>query len=202
MLRSDKLAKSAIDYIKQQLLLGGFFSAKINELDLEAGSVFTYLPQDLRLKPSIDYSESLEFLTGEKVSTEFDSLISEIIMNYLDNNERKVAIFETIWNRNDLIVSRRLIDYFTIKGRKYDFLKGGDKKELIMNYITDAKGYPTVISIVDIGDKKIDIIPKSEFDEEKVSELASMTDILIIGAFDGEGYLVWQKNNLAENCYH
>lgn len=194
MLKKVNLKEESIEYIQQQLSMGGVLSSQLMKLNLYKGSVFTFFPSTFSPHISIDFSESLEFLTGEKVSKEFDALISDYIVNNLGLNERKIAIFETMWNINDPIVAKRALQYFSINGRKYDFVKGRNDTESIINYINDARGYPTVISIIETGHEYLDIKDKSKFKEEKLSELADSTEVLIIGAFDGEGYLLWQKD--------
>lgn len=194
MLKRVKLKEDSIEYIQQQLSIGGILSSQLMKLNLYKGSIFTFFPSTFFPHTSIDFSESLEFLTGEKISKEFEALVSDFIVNNLSINKRKLAIFETMWNINDPIVGKRALQYFSIKGRKYDYLQGGNDTKSIINYINDARGYPTVISIIETGHEYLDIKDKSKFKEENLSELADRTEVLIIGAFDGEGYLLWQKD--------
>jgi hypothetical protein len=195
MLKTVELSSDSIEYIRQELSLGGVLSNELLKMDLYTGSIFTYLPSEFIPQTSVDYAESLEFLTGKKVSDEFDKVVGQFILNYLGNAPKKMAIFETMWNGSDPIASKRPLQYFTIQGRKYDFLRGNDEKGMIMDYISDAHGYPTVIIAVDIGSEDLIIINKTDFADEMALWLANKTEKIIVGAFDGEGYLIWQKKS-------
>ena len=194
MLRKIELPIEAIDYIKQELTQGGILSnIEERSTDLSSGQIFTYFPMEFSLQTPFDFCESLEFLTGERVSDMFDAKISELIGNFLNKSSQNVVIFETWWNEDDPITSKCLLQYFTINGRRYDFLKGGNDKQPIKDYMDDAQGYPSVIVLVNVKDQDIEIHDKTQFPEENINNLVNGTEFVIVGAFDGEGYLIWQK---------
>lgn len=195
MLRKVELTAESIDYINQELTQGGalFIEEHLLALNLGQGNVFTYFPIEFAPPTPVDFGESLEFLTGKRVSEEFNSKISDLIRNFLDESSRNIAIFETMWNESDPITSRSPLQYFTIKGRRYDFLKGEDEKKPVDDYINDAQGYPTIIALINGKDSNFEIWDKLQIPEENVIELTKRTEFLIVGAFDGEGYIVWKK---------
>lgn len=193
MLRKVDLTKECVNYIKQELSQGGDLSVEASNLLLQSGFMFTYIPFSMSLTTQIDFSESLEFLSGELVFDEFISIIKEIILKTLDKNPHIVAIFETIWSENDEVTLHSALQYFTIKGRRYDYLKGGDEKIVLDDYIADAQGYPTVIFIVNNQNSDFEIRNKSKFHEGYINELVKRIEVMIVGAFDGEGYIIWHK---------
>lgn len=195
MLIKVELTAESIDYINQELAQGGelFIEEHLCALNLGQGHVFSYFPIEFSPSTPVDFGESIEFLTGKRVSGEFNSKIKELIRNFLDENSRNVAIFETMWNEGDPITSQSSLQYFSIKGTRYDFLKGEDEKKPIDDYINDAQGYPTIIALVNGEDSNFEIWDKYHFPEEKVIELIKRTEFLLVGAFDGEGYIIWKK---------
>ena len=94
-----------------------------------------------------------------------------------------------MWEKSDPISTQRKVHYFTIGNRKYDFVKKGDPKALIDNCIRDARGYPTVMVFMDIEKSGLSIDIHTEYPEEFASVLASFVESVVVGAFDGEGYL-------------
>ena len=143
----------------------------------------------------IDYSESLDFLYGERVLGDFKLIIRNIILKFLNNDPTKYVIFETPWSEKDLTASKKLqLQFFTINGFVYDFLKGDDEQKDINKYILDSRVYPTVISLMDIQNKNIMIEPNCSLDNGMALELINQTVGLLISAFDGEGYLFWKKS--------
>jgi hypothetical protein len=194
MLKRVLLPKNSVPYIEQELSSGGYLSCQLAKMDLKNGEVETYLPSKLVDTTKIDFAESLEFLTGEAVTASYNLIINDIILDFLNNDPTKYAIFETVWNEKDPIVSKRSLQFFTINGVVYDFLKGDDGQKDINKYILDAQDYPTVISLIDIQNKNIAIKPQCSLDNGMVLELINQTVGLLIGAFDGEGYLFWKKS--------
>ena len=198
MLKRVKLPKNnSIEYIKNELSLGGNLSNQLMNIDLRDGETETYLPiiaKNMDIN-HIDYSESLDFLYGERVLGDFKLIIRNIILKFLNNDPTKYVIFETPWSEKDLTASKKLqLQFFTINGFVYDFLKGDDEQKDIDKYRLDSRVYPTVISLMDFQNKNIVIKPKCSLDNRMVSELINQTVGLLIGAFDGEGYLFWKKS--------
>jgi hypothetical protein len=198
MLKKVILPNNSIEYIKNELFLGGNLSQQLINLDFGNGKTETYLPLvngKINEINHIDYSESIEFLYGINVARDFKLILRNIILKFLNNDPTKYVIFETPWNEDDLTASKQLqLQYFTINRFVYDYLKGDDNQENIYKYLLDAQVYPTVISLLDIQNNNIMIKPKSSLDNGIVLELINQTVGLIIGAYDGEGYLFWKKH--------
>lgn len=199
MLKKVKLPKiNSIEYITNELSLGGNLSHQLMNIDLRKGETETYLPiinaNNIDIN-HIDYSESLDFLYGERVLGDFKLIIRNIILKFLNNDPTKYVIFETPWSEKDLTASKKLqLQFFTINGFVYDFLKGDDEQKDINKYILDSRVYPTVISLMDIQNKNIMIEPNCSLDNGMALELINQTVGLLISAFDGEGYLFWKKS--------
>lgn len=194
MLKKIKLGEDAILYMKDQLTLGGILSSRIQNIDFNVGSVYTYFPKNIVPLKNMDYSESIEFLHRKNITEESEILLGKEIFEFLKNNKTSIAIFETFWNRDDPIVIKRQLPFFTIQGRKYDFLVGDSKTQPIKDYLTDASGYPMIITVIKKPQKDFLIENKGEIDEHTINLIVENIEELIIGAFDGEGYVIWQKS--------
>lgn len=171
MLKRVNLPEDSNDYIRHELSLGNHLSQQLMNLDLKDGDVHTYLPQKLIRQKQIDYSESLEFLTGYKVVKEFDFIIEEAILKFLGKDPQRIVIFETFWIENDTLASRRSLQYFVIDDELYTFIKGNDKNKLVNVYIQNAHAYPTVITLVDIKRENLVIKHQCKFDDKDVPAL-------------------------------
>ena len=80
MLRSVKTTNNYVAYIEHELSSGGILSQSIKKSSvIKQGSVSTFIPDNFYSLDTLDYYESLEFITGEKVTGEFEQKLSDYI---------------------------------------------------------------------------------------------------------------------------
>jgi hypothetical protein len=61
------------------------------------------------------------------------------------------------------------------------------------DYFIDAQGYPTIVILSKFIKKDNISIQASEVNKSFINDIITNTDWLIIGAFDGEGFILWKK---------
>jgi hypothetical protein len=194
MIKLLKLSEEAFEYIRNELSQGGYLPQRLLELDLEQGVVHTYVPVGFTPNSSIDYGESLNYLTGVRPLREIRRTIVDLISDYLDDSESKYAIFETWQEKGDPSVLKHDLQYFFIHSRLYGFLRGSDELKPIMEHLREAGPYPTIITLVKMPECGSPFLPATELSEDAYSKIVENVDCLIIGAWDGEGYIIWRKN--------
>jgi hypothetical protein len=199
MLMKKFLNDDAISYIEGELSKGGILSQQIQDLDFKQGTVFTYLPNGYDLPELDDYFESIEFKTGDRVIDKFEDIFSEIVYEYLDKNSRRIAIFETFWEKNDPIVSGRDHQFFLFRSKVYDFISGSNIKKTIKQYLRGAQYFPTII-VLSKTDISNDELFNKDLNQKEIKKIIENIEFLIIGAFDGEGFLFWSKKEIPLHC--
>lgn len=188
------LNEQAIQYIKDEIKNGGVLFNQFLLMNFNRGSVFSFLPFSQSKAISLDYSESLSYLTGMHYLNEIELLIVKLISDYLNNNPNKYAVFETMAMKGDPIINKCGMQAFYVKGRSYDFISGSDKTKPIKKCLDDAQGYPTIIGLINTQNEDFTIIKDQEFTDIEIIKFMNFLEGLIIGAFDGEGYIVWQSH--------
>jgi len=188
------LNEQAIQYINEEIKDGGALFNQILRVNLNNGSVFSYLPFSQSKAISMDYSESLSYLTGMHFLNEIELLIIKLISDFLNNNPNKYAVFETMARIGDPIINKCGMQAFYVKGRMYDFIRGSDKDKPIKKCLDDAQGYPTIIGLINTYNEDFRIIKDQEFTDIDNLKFMNFLEGLIIGAFDGEGYIIWQSH--------
>lgn len=186
------LNNGIFSYLRGELTQGGELSQHLLELDLEKGVVFTYIPNGFDLSDHGNYSESMEFKVGKRVAHEFEAITSEAIYEFLDRDSQNVAIFETPWTINDPIVAIRDHHYFLIRSMVYDILLGSSSIESIKQYLRGAQSYPTMIVLSTNFHFEV-FLQNMELNDKTLKQIIENCDSLIVGAFDGEGFLFWTK---------
>jgi len=193
MIKKVQLKEDSFAYIKEELRKGGYLSKNLLKIEIERGTVYTFVPTSFNPSPGIDYGASLTYITGVSVGAEIRDSINQLISDYLETNGNNCAIFETMMIKKDPITSRSDLQYFFSHSRVYAFLKGNDENKPVSKYSRKAGGYPTIISLVSMPKDDDYIIHATELTEEGYVQIIDSVDYLIIGAWDEEGYLIWCK---------
>lgn len=207
------LGPEAIKYIRN-ILSDGHSLAKylLKSLDLDAGVVITFLPPGLSDEELADFEAGVmpippesewRYFTYEDGSrvrvipvtvVDYDTIL--LIQNFLEEGTERLCIFEN-WlfhptSSQVLRFKSRLLFY---EDEVYHVLFGGYVEEgKIKETIKEAKSIPVFIGAL----TSMPGMSKALFKEKVVSSkqlkvLAEKTEKIIVGAYDGEGYLIWNR---------
>jgi hypothetical protein len=191
--------ENGLKYIKGELYRGKYYAKSILQRNkLEEGVIHTIIPPEC-VNDAEDFDDSIlkpyEDLGGnpkeyrQKLITNVEQLIRDYIMN---NNG--CAIFEIFARSDSPILDRGNKKYFIFNKEAYLILfKNTDLKNEIHEYLPSARPYPEIIGLSSLSEHDIEYVEYQTVDEGMMKKLVETTDYLIIGAYDGEGYLIWEK---------
>lgn len=208
------LPQFAIEYIEQSLLDGNALARAVLDLvPLRQGRVVTCLPEgvvprslgDFRTggklpsPPVSDWRSTQrddETLLMIPVPTT-DGWLVEHIKAFLRGGPNRVCIFEDALRRvGDPVLRKVSTRYATFDKEIYHVLLGADAQhEQILAVIRSAKSVPTFIGALT---EWHGIAPSSHpiaLSASTIRELAQAADKVIAGAFDGEGYVIWERSD-------
>jgi hypothetical protein len=202
----------SIEYIEQRLLDGNALAkAVLDFVPLQQGQVVSCLPQGVALTSLRD------FRTGGKLpsppvsewqSTQredetllmipvpsTDDWLAEKVRAFLTGDPERLCIFEDALKRyGDPVLSKVPTRYATFDKEVYHLLLSVDaQQERILKAIRTARSIPTFIGVMT---KWVGSAPNSHhtsISSSTIRSLAERAEKIIVGAFDGEGYLVWHK---------
>lgn len=205
----------SIEYIKECLIQGKTFAEYLlRNFDLHNSKVITILSDDITYEEAHqfkyggkhkNYIPKVEHYTDKNGKTwrsrsvpDMDPLLTDIICSYLKEGDDRFCIFEEVNARpNDpcilRAVDRRImiyddeIYYFLTKDTtdKMIIEKAIKYSELAWLFIGAMTSYPH-------QDKLVGNRVNITFDDLKL--MADNVKTLIIGAYDGEGFLLWERN--------
>ena len=193
MIKAVQLHKEAFVYIRNELSQGGYLSQRLLKKELSNGIVHTYVPIGFTPNDSTDFGESLNYLTGESSLKEIRDAVASLISDYLDDDKGKYAIFETWQEKGDPSVLKHDLQYFFSHSRLYGYIRGSDEHKPVIEHLREAGDFPTIIILVDFPECNTLFHQASEIAEQVYEMIVYNLDYLIIGAWDGEGYVVWRK---------
>jgi hypothetical protein len=189
MLREHTFGAEAFIYIRDQLSSGKTLSNLLLNLPLNEGKVIAFLSESF---PS-DWFNKFQSGIGMKASPSHKHLAS-FMSEYLRKSQTNLVIFEEPLKRSsDRHLSSRVKQYMTHDSEVYPFLtsrEAGNLKQ-INSFIADSTAYYFLAALTASTDRKFD--NRQDVTRDVLMNLALATKYIIVGAYDGEGHLIWSQ---------
>ena len=208
------LGSEAIEYIKN-ILSDSHTLAKylLESLDLGAGIVITFLPPGLSKKEITDFEAGVmpmppesewryfNYEDGRTVRvmpvTVLDRDMILLIQNFLEEDAERLCIFENwLFHPSDSVVSQFKSRLLFFESEVYHVLFGGHVEvSRIKETIKEAHSIPIFIgALTSMSGMSAAFQRKKSLSSDQIKMLAAQTQKIIVGAYDGEGYLIWNKS--------
>ena len=203
----------AVRYIEGRLALGKTLAGYLlQHTELSSGQVVTFLPSDVSYESArqFEYGGKLPALSGsEKYFTAKDGTIwrmsptpnsdfylAGIIKAHLNMGEGRICIFEDANARSgDPFLLSCPVQYATFNEEVYYFLTGKGLNDIkIKDTVRYAASWLFICAMTVIPQGFIDS-ENQVFTSEQLTELAKKAEKIAVGAYDGEGYLIWSKHD-------
>lgn len=206
----------AVVYARNQLKCSHVLSTELNSLDFKNGQFFTLLPRNVEMSRIYDFFcglkiskneifEQFNETTGEKIYYSWEPLykkISYFISEELKLKDHYVSIFEEVQQE----LSSPHIEFFHQFGfsclnQMYYFLSKKDAfPELISRAMSESDAlWHQLFILTKVDPKVIDQFkPGQELNLDEVKEFVKNIRLLVLGAYDGEGYFFWEPSKIAQ----
>jgi hypothetical protein len=190
-------------------------NALLNAIDFRGGCFFTLLPENANLENLYKFTTygilpqnpMIEYLVNEQMSTyteipTVDEEIAEFILDAIRSNNAAYCIFddvnakadeETIELSNSIPSDLYFHSFFYKQEIYYLINKEEISQEIIAQGLKVSNAFwhslciLTDATFVDLTNRSLSI--------EKLKEASEKTKMIIVGAYDGEGYIFWEKHN-------
>jgi hypothetical protein len=216
-----RLGPEAIEYIKDRLAQGKTLASLLLERrDLDGGEVVTFLPSNADLERISNFSQGgvlptpppethQHYTTPDGTKTVLvpvpgtSSHLVTTIQEFLKQGEGRICLFESAVARptDGFLSSPNAQDLrvLTFEENVYYFLTEDDlDREKINKTVSYAISY-LVIGVFAQLSKEDQFLPieqqitRGEITLDDLKLLAERTEKIIVGAYDGEGYLIWRE---------
>lgn len=212
--REITLGTEAIDYIRQRLASGNTLATwLLQRADIDNGRVVTFLP------PYVNEEAAKEFTTGGKISEPFfeshenvtndqasawkmvptpntDLLLVETIQAFLTTGEERICILEDpLAKANDPGLTTAGARVLVFKEEVYYLLSEPEVEgKRVLESIRRAATHWLFIGAMTSMPKGFAFTPDTQqLTARELRAIAEQTEKIIIGAYDGEGYLIWNR---------
>ena len=212
------LGPEAVDYIKDRLAEGkNLAKFLLDRGDLNQGRVTTFLPSNADLSKINNFSRGgvlpapppethRHNTTPDGTRTvmvpvpDTGTELAAMIQGFLKQGDARICLFESAVakptdgffstpNAKDLCV-------LTLDENVYFLLKENDDRDMIDKTLRYAKSFRVLGVLVHLSKDKFldeDFVRK-ELTLDEMKALAEDTEKIVVGAYDGEGYLIWSRN--------
>jgi len=199
--REIEFGAEGIGYVTKCLELGKTLSKLLLQIrDLNTGRVVTRLPSDL------DDATAKDFETGGKLPPlsprtttlqpvpNTDLLLSEEIQVFLAAGDRNVCIFEDASaSPSDPFLHSLDTRYVTFEDEVYHLLCQADKdQDSILATVRRAHSW-LFIGVLTSAPPGVDLCSEGVLTKSLLKFLAEEARKIVVGAYDGEAYLIWTR---------
>jgi len=204
--RVDITSPEAFAYVQEQLDLSGKTLAnQLLSTSLLEGKVFTYVPENTpsellyRFETSGIYPFERSLLQNipalVPVQNDARPVVMEDILKYLHENKEHCCLFEEPVGRpSDPWVKNSKMKYVHLNDEMYYFFDKDPKSEEVKDAFRTSDGYYflCVLSSLRIDDQ-CGFSPFNSLNSDRLKDFASNVVSFFVRAYDGEGYLQWDK---------
>ena len=189
MLEKFELGDEAKVYIREQMSEGLTLSSFFLRLPyLESGRAAVFLPPEAPAERIPRFQFRLGFLAGAQ------NLWTEaFIVEYLSGSDERYAIFEnTLHEKSDLTVQNSSRQWFCY-GEKVYYFNNLQNLDDVEESMCHSNRYPGIIVLTSVEENDPYFTDRQSVDETTLQKLAERVSHILIAAYDGEGWLVWSR---------
>ena len=212
MLERYVLGEAGIAYIRERLSAGKTLSSLLlQRLDLEKGHAWSWLPVGITDEQAMRFDDGgvtlLEmgerpqrFGRWEPVYNQSKPLLVSRIEAFLKQNERAYCLFEDpeasksdpgIQVHPEMPLAFVHDEVYVLLNHR---LATPSDIEFGISWMGAWWGYPAVLATVPAAAKLL--IPRTEINHEQLGEIVNHVALLFFKAYDAEGFVLWEPENL------
>ena len=198
------LGSQATQYIRECLAQGKTLSKHILQLqDLEDGKVDTFVPDGVPTENVLNFREGIhpfEPPTPPKDGSALwipkltmDDLLADEMYDYVRRSKDRLCVLEDeLASPRDEYLKLVKTRFLSHGDEVYHLVCHGDDRSRVEETISQASGW-LFVGVLSVMPKTLR--PKAAaLTDQDLAEVARASRSVLVGAYDGEGYLVWTKN--------
>lgn len=207
------LGPEAISYIRERLAHGKTLAKYLLErVDLESGTVMTFLPSDVSKEAASEFKwggklkrdpATFVYHTEPDGSTtrwepvpNTDPWLVSILQEFLGAGRERVGIFENeLASPGDPWLSSWDMQTLIFENEVYHLLsnKDADNEQTILTTIRGAGNWLFIGAMTSLSEPSDLPLEGGTLDDQVLKMFAERAAKIVVGAYDGESYLIWSK---------
>ncbi len=208
-----ELGANAHDFVRGSLENGGTLAHELLRVkELGRGHVWTMLPNDLEIEDIRDFASGIlpeppeenqyhyEAANGlswrQTPVLDIDDCLVPIIQSFLHGDERRICILENaVAMPSDFKAVHTDLPILVFGDDVYQFVvSGAETVDLIGETIKKARTW-LLNGVLSVLPEHLELFADiTVVTREQIGLLAASTSQVVVGAFDGEGFLIWDES--------
>lgn len=204
---------ASLAYVRHVLSQGRSLSRLLLDLDLEKGRIWTYLRSNVSLDyaqshlnetwlvVADDETEAAIVVDGYRIRrkpTFLVPLFVDFIQQFMERSSRAYCLFEDALRKtSDPFVANLRDESYAFHGEDifYVIKHGSATPDAITKGLTEThSAWIQTILLTFLPADVADIGPGTEITAQQLSVLVNNVEAFLVSAFDGVGYVVWEKD--------
>ena len=188
LLTEFALGADAVRYMREELANGHGLARHLLDLPLDQGSVSTHLPA------GVSKADLLDFGSGGVGSGEENLRAAELIkerMSQAADGSPICVVEHPVASKGDRFLRRRQWPLFSVGDDVYLFAYAEEPIENVRRIVKEAHWYPGIGVASSLPSGSPVLTDGDEADPELLKTLAQRAQLIIVAAYDAEGWLVW-----------
>lgn len=190
-----RFPKGAQQYIRECLEEGNSLARHLlTQLDPDSGTVSAFLP------PHVAPDSATRFRYGGIAhAEESEACLITLVQAFLSRRERRLCLFENaLAQPHDPVLASAETRLCIFKDEVYHFLSEQDNDSQKIRQTIRAAASPYLcIGVLTSLPQESQILCETQrvilTSDEVLRGLAERAETIVVGAYDGEGYLIWQR---------
>lgn len=210
MLKINLEIDKTLPYFNHHIACGNTLSQKvIRKMIFSHGDFFTILPENADLTrlyefpyggiiPPIPYGDKVYYIEGQSEPFHPQQVItvcfelSAFIKLYLGKQPKNYSILEAVILRSyDSNLDIKNVTMIPFQEEVYYLLNNTNSTEEIEETIRTSEQVWHFLAVLTELDRK----PSNHLTNEDFDRICDQIKLVVVGAYDGEGYIFWEKNN-------
>jgi hypothetical protein len=191
VLKRFTLGQAAIPYIRSWIGIGDdALGPLLLNLPLEAGTVTAWLPPGTPPAYLIDRLES-----GAVIAPgQHEPWMGSFIVRYLQGGQGRYVVEPTFMRPGDPPVAALKVPFFTYQRQVYVYLPW-TRPDLALaeRVLCHGRAYPFVAALTSLPEGHAKVGSGEDVAESSFSLLAQRAEMLLVGAYDEETAIVWER---------
>ncbi len=188
---------AAKEHVLERMGLGKSLSkAVLKRISADMGEVYAFLPEDISDKSL--YTFAYGFVTGNRAG--LDDLVAKLD-SYLSVDKNSVVVIEnaSFWKGAKFI--QGLKSCLAFLGEEVYHFVSSQHKGMTRGSINEACGWLDILIVTSLPSNR-NLKDREDMDEETISVLAEGVEVIVVGAYDGDAYLIWELQEGGVPCWH
>jgi hypothetical protein len=188
-------------FVIESLIDANRLSDEVLKMDFTNGSYFTFLPQGsvvdniYNFETDLVFEDNSKLMTVSSVRTLNRNCLGSLLIDEVKKSRKNYCVFDDLLSEPDEILENdpQKGDKYLYNDQVYYILNRANiTLDALVHYLHISNAFWHSLCLLTSGDIEM---KENELSESALREISSNAQLIIVGAYDGEGYIIWKRSD-------